>query len=146
MRFKQDLVYGQAAEQAFNKRFPTLVPTDGRRGDFLTQSGKLVELKSDRHDPNIFRNVIMERYSRAGVNGGPWQAQEHGSDLFVYDFPKYNKTMVFEVVKLVPELETLIRTNELTLFSIDNGTHTTHFYKIKINYLVDLDLGVGVLT
>jgi hypothetical protein len=81
-----------------------------------------------------------------GVNGGPWQAQEHGCDLFVYDFPKYGKTLVYDVDRLVQELETIIRINELTLHSIDNGTHVSHFYKIKMAFLSDIDLGVEALV
>ena len=145
MKFKNDLIYGQNAENAFLERFPHLTKTDGRTGDFITPSGKILELKSDRHDPRIFRNLIMERYSRMGVDGGPWQAKSHNCELFVYDFPKYGQIYVFDVNKLVEELETIVKVNELPLFTIDNGTHVTHYYKIKINYLTDINLGVGAI-
>ena len=86
-----------------------LTQTDGRAGDFVTQSGEKVELKTDSYDHDSTGNLFIEFYSDIdkGKLGGPAQAQMHGCKYFVYFFSKNKIAYVFDVDDLCKQLLTI---------------------------------------
>ncbi len=74
--------------------WPGLIKLDGRKADFVTPEGELLELKSDQYDMSKTANFFIELLSdlEKGKSGGPAQALTHGSVLWCYLYVK-NRTM-----------------------------------------------------
>ena len=144
MTFEDDLKFGQAAEDDFAVRFK-LTRTDGRKGDLITSSGDVVELKTDRHDPKQTVNFIMERYSYSNRPGGPWQALQHGVKYFVYRFETTDEIFVFDVSDLCKKLEEIVAFYAVQLENKVNESHITRFYRIRRHHLKKLFLPKEVL-
>ncbi len=128
--FAKSLAIGKAGEALLLELWPELVPTDGRRGDFLLPSGDKMEVKSDNYDHTEFGNFFMERWSDFDRKkpGGPWQALEHGAPRFFYWFPKARIGYIFHTSELVELLEHLEHTFEPKL--IQNTSWLTVGYKV----------------
>ena len=137
-QFHRSLSKGKAAEKKFLELFgDRLKATDGRTVDFIiNKSGLTIELKTDFYDPAKTPNLFMERWSRDGVDGGPFQALSKGASYFVYWFPVTNEFFVFETAPLVAHLEQL----KLTLVPVQNIGFTTYGYKVNRAQLEKLRL------
>jgi len=143
--FKSDLKLGQDAEAAFALKH-NLTQTSGRKGDLLTASGKLVELKTDTYCPIKWKNFILERYSYDNKAGGPWQAKENKCDFFAYRFSKTDETYLFDVDTLLYRLDEILKTGEYELEDKHNRNHVTRFYRIPRALFLDINLSLEVLN
>lgn len=105
--FQKQLKVGKRGEELFLKRYPDLKPTDGREGDFIGYSRRVIELKTDSYDMSKTPNFFMEyiRNIESGAPGGPFQAKEHGAYYFCYLFEKSGTVYWFEVDALVKHIE-----------------------------------------
>ena len=108
MSFQKDLKFGQDAELAFVNRFSgSLQLMDGRKGDIrLIKTNQRIELKTDRRTEHDTGNMFLERYSHAGnkTPGGPYQALEHGCELFAYLFAPTGTFYLFQSSALIDYL------------------------------------------
>lgn len=104
--FTEQLKIGNTGEVAFAARYPNLTKLDGRKGDFITPTGRVVEVKSDNYSSNLTPNFFMERWSSTIEKkpGGPWQSSLHGCHYFVYLFIKEGLVYWFKLEELVPWL------------------------------------------
>jgi hypothetical protein len=143
--FQKDLEFGQLAEARFNILWPALTRTDGRKGDFTLPDGSIVELKTDKYNPCVFPNVIMERYRSGGLPGGPWQAQEHGAKYFSYWFIKWNILKLYHVDTLVQVIPDIVSKRDIGLSQISNGSYATSYYRVPIVALTDFELRHNIL-
>ena len=98
---------GEKGELAFLKKYPDIVRTSGRKGDFIGFTKKLIELKTDTRSIDATPNFFIERFSSLAreAPGGPWQSSEHGVYYFVYLFVKEGVIYWFELDKLLQHLE-----------------------------------------
>lgn len=105
--FQAQLKVGKRGEELFLKRYPDLTATDGRKGDFVGYSKRIIELKTDSYDMAKTANFFMERWSNVESQkpGGPFQSQGHGAYYYCYLFEKSGTVYWFEVDKLVAHLE-----------------------------------------
>lgn len=128
--FAVDLKRGQAGEELLLKHWPGLVRLDGRKADFRTEEGKLLELKTDSYDMNKTANFFIERWSDVDQlkPGSVWQSSGHGVDLFVYMFPANKTYFIFKVDSLLAELEPIIK--DLEPVHVPNRSWTTVGYKV----------------
>lgn len=144
--FFQDLQRGKAAESQFlNTHGANLEATDGRKGDFRIKGTEvIIELKSDFYDMSRYGNLIMEKWSRANVDGGPFQSLKHGCRYFIYYFPLNDKFFLFETIRLVKRLQMLERKGKIELEdkanSGFNNDYITQFFRVPITALEDLAL------
>ena len=143
--FKKDLLRGKAAEDRFLQLYPNLKKLDGYKGDFMLPDGRKLELKSDHYSPFKWSNVIIERYGSATKNGGPWQAKDHGCDIFAYWFCNHDLLLLYPIDKLIELVENLIVEQNIPLEDKINERHTTRFYRIKRIYLNNLLLDEDIL-
>jgi hypothetical protein len=87
--FGKSLAKGKAGEESFHLKHPTLIRTDGRKGDFAHVALGLIELKTDYYaNPRNFFMEMEVAYEgeETARPGGPFQSQSHGVDWFVYQF------------------------------------------------------------
>lgn len=105
--FQKQLSIGKKGEELFLKRYPDLTPTDGRKGDFIGYSKRVIELKTDSYDMNKTPNFFMERWSNIENEkpGGVWQSAGHGAYYYCYLFEKHGVIYWFEVKALLEHLE-----------------------------------------
>jgi len=136
-KFKDSLAVGKAGEALLQKLWPELVPTDGRKGDFMLNELKL-EVKSDSYDANKTSNLFLERFSDFDKKkpGGPWQSLEHGAELFFYWFPGNKLGYLFKTSALVTFLEENEHLYKPVL--IDNVHWVTIGYKVPVDSLKHL--------
>lgn len=104
--FKEQLAKGKAGEALFLSAYPDLKQLDGRKGDFVGYSGRVIELKTDSRSCIETKNFFMEEErDEKGNKGGPWQAQEHSVFYFCYMFAD-GYVYWLEVDALVAHLQT----------------------------------------
>ena len=141
-KFKDSLEQGKEGERLFlDKMTDKVVQLDGLKADFkLLADNRLVELKSDFYDMSATDNFFMERWSNSTKksNGGPWQALDNNTDLFVYWFPLNNYMYVFETTKLVEKLKNV--TKNMELVKVLNKGYITLGYKVERSLLKDVIL------
>lgn len=143
MSFKDDLKFGQDSESRLRAAYPFLQFSGVRGYDFVIAGTNIkVEKKSDSYDPRKYSNFIMERYSREELPGGPWQSDTHGVKYFMYFFVQTNDLYVFDLQKLLTRLEKIIKKEKLKLFDRWNPNYITRYYKVPIEQLIDLNLGI----
>lgn len=130
--FKTSLAKGKQGEALLLEAMPELVPLNGRKSDFINPATEeLYELKSDQYDMSATKNFFIEIYSdveRKAV-GGPWQAAEHGSQYWMYMFPKNRVLFIFKTVDLLNYLE-YISTSVYETSRIYNRSWTTLGMKV----------------
>lgn len=129
--FAKSLAKGKLGEDLLNEVWPTLRRLDGRKADFVdTISGLRIELKSDSYNMEKTPNFFIEIWSDIDRHkvGGPWQALEHGSDLWIYMFQANRTMFIFEVATLVATLEKLV--DEYPRIEIPNKSWTTIGVKV----------------
>lgn len=141
--FKEDLKFGQDSEARLQAVYPFLQHSGIRGYDFIIAGTNIkVEKKSDSYDPRKYNNFIMERFSREEKPGGPWQSDTHDVDYFMYFFVQTNDLYVFDLQKLLARLEKIIKKEKLKLFDRWNTNYVTRYYKVPIEQLADLNLGI----
>jgi len=147
----ESLAKGKKGEILFLSLTPDIKPIDsGRKSDFIsTKTNTKYELKSDYYDMST-GNFFIERWSKApieatagkpfipGVPGGPYQAKEKGSHVYVYFFIQNRTVFYFNVDKLLAKLETLNLDVDFKLCSVQNEGYTTQGYKIPRELLSDV--------
>jgi hypothetical protein len=86
--FARQKAIGQAGEARFLAHYQDIRRLDGRGGDFVGNSGRLIELKSDAYSTEKTPNFFMERWSDVDAQkpGGPFQARQKGLFYFVYTY------------------------------------------------------------
>jgi hypothetical protein len=86
--FARQKAIGQAGEARFLSHYQDVLRLDGRRGDFVLNTGRQIELKTDSYTTEQTANFFMERWSDvdAGKPGGPFQARDKGLHYFVYTY------------------------------------------------------------
>lgn len=103
--FQKQLAKGKAGEALFLKAYPDLKQLDGRHGDFIGKTGRIIELKTDSRTCTETVNFFMEvERDDKKSPGGPWQAQENGVYYFCYLFAD-GFCYWLEVTALVEHLE-----------------------------------------
>lgn len=143
MSFKEDLKFGTDSEERLRAAYPFLQFSGVRGYDFVIAGTNIkVEKKSDSYDPRKYSNFIMERFSKEEKPGGPWQSDTHGVKYFMYFFVQTNDLYVFDLKKLLARLEKLTKKHDLKLFERWNPGYITRFYKVPIEQLIDLNLGI----
>lgn len=140
--FGSSLAKGKRGEDLLSELWPELQRLDGRKGDF-TWNGIKVELKTDSYDMAKTKNFFLEVWSDVdkGKPGGPWQALQHGAELFCY-FYSNNLTMyIFDTQALVYYLDGLPKDYYQSV-KVPNRTWTTVGYKVPREDLKHLYLEV----
>lgn len=85
---KTQLNIGQKGEELFLHFYSDLKRLDGKKGDFVGMTGRVIELKTESRNTTDTANFFIEkiRNEETGLLGGPWQALEHGAYYFVVQF------------------------------------------------------------
>jgi hypothetical protein len=104
--FKDQLKIGQTGEELFLSNHSDITRTDGRKGDFIGVTGRLIELKTESR-PSTTANMFCERYSNFANRspGEVWQAAEHGAHYLVQLFTPDKVCLWFPVYELKTYLE-----------------------------------------
>lgn len=129
--FRESLKQGSKGEDLFLACHPHLSRADNGVYiyDFYNKAtGVMIELKSDYYKHDRTGNFFFERWSRPGVNGGPWQSFDAAVQRFIYWWPDSGDTYVFDTVELVRALDDLIK--DLEPIDIPNNGYTTTGYKV----------------
>lgn len=138
--FKEQLSVGSRGEELFLEYFPEKISIwPERDGDFITEGGKKIELKTDTYNMEKTDNFFIERFSDLNKKspGSVWQAHGHGCEIFVYYFVRHNTWFVFrDIPALIERLEVLTKGKGLVY--IKNKAWTTAGYKVKRSDLADL--------
>ena len=139
-KWSTQLSVGNSSQEAFFRRYEEqLLKRKGNHsGDFeVMLTGKVLELKSDQYKSTD--NFFMERWSKKDEKkpGGPWQAQEHGSDYLIYWFPKQEELFLFDIPTLVLALNPIVET--LKPVDVWNHSYTTVGYKVPKVLLISED-------
>lgn len=143
MGFYNDLKFGTDSERLLFEQYPIFEYANTRCHDLKIKGTNIkIELKSDSHDMNKYGNLIMERWSKEDKPGGPWQAQKNDCRYFVYKFVQNNVIFVFNTVQLLARLKKIVKKQELKLFDRWNPGYITQYYKVPIDLLNDLNLGM----
>lgn len=96
--FKTQLEVGSRGEALFLEYYPEKISIwPERDGDFITETGEKIELKSDDYNMEKTSNFFIERYSDFDKKtpGSLWQADGHGCSRFVYYFVRHNTWFEF---------------------------------------------------
>lgn len=137
--FNRSLAIGKRGEDALLLSWPGLEKLDGRRSDFrVTETGELLELKSDQYSMADTENFFIERWGNFDrkTNGGPWQAVDHGSTLWVYMYAKDRIAFIFHTPSLVAFLDEHLHLYEER--QIKNTSWLTVGYKVPRSALKHL--------
>lgn len=133
--FKTQLKVGDKGEAYFLSCYGNTgyAKADGFKYDFLTNSGKSLELKTDTYSMKKTENFFMERYGnidkkRTSV-GGPWRAKQHKIDSFVYLFISDLTFFWFDPDKLCAYLDTIVKKCQIRY--IKNNGWTALGYLVK---------------
>lgn len=110
--FGTQLDIGNDGEADFQKYYHSLCPkkSHDRKIDFIFNTGKTVELKTDTYDMDKTPNFFMEMFGNTydGKIGGPWRAMQDSVNFFVYYFPKNKTFFWFDTVRLCKLLDQLV--------------------------------------
>lgn len=111
--FDKQLAAGNKGEELFLRTHPDIKRLDGRRGDFMGETGRLIELKTESR-PSTTPNMFVERYSDVDKRspGGPWQSAGHGAFYLVQVFGD-GVALWFEVTPLLLHLRRHEKTYKL---------------------------------
>lgn len=137
--FKTQLRGGELGEIIFLEARQDLVKLENFKSDFrCKETGAQYELKTDYYDMTKTPNLFIERWSDRDrqAPGGPYQAQAHGSEYFVYFFIKNLTYYTFKTAALIERLDKLIP--ELSPREIRNNSWTTVGYLVPRSELSDL--------
>lgn len=140
MGFKESLKMGDIGQTLYYQAHEgKLEKTDGFKSDFiLLETGEGIELKTDYWSMSETTNFFMERYSNMNKMspGGPWQAKNSGSTIFVYFYVRDLTFYTFKTDNLIEALEKVIPTLKPT--DIQNKTYVTRGYRVPRSMLEDI--------
>lgn len=146
--FKKSLARGERAEAILLTYFPHLIKQDKCSFDFLDPStGLKLELKSDFYGLNKSPNFFIERYSNLSTKapGGPWQAQKHEADYYLYFYPNDLTLFIMPVAALLSHFDT----KTYGSISVRNKAWLTTGYKVPRSDLshlfIEIQLKDGVV-
>lgn len=139
--FDKQLKSGKAGETLFLKAHPDIKPLDGFRGDFIGQTGRKIELKTESR-ASTTPNIFFERYSNIVTKsaGGPFQALEHGAHYYVQMFSD-GVCLWFIAKQLVEFLEKAEKEARYWMHNIRNKGWTGGGYAVPqsdVAHLVEL--------
>lgn len=142
--FKTQNKVGKKGEAFIKRVWPLpLKKLEGKGPDFLDINGDLLEIKTDTWDmeksPNFFVEIwsVLPQGEKPGKRGGPWQALEKGSTVYIYLFISNRTYFVFrDIPKLVERLEELTKGKGYVY--VRNNGYTTAGVKVKRKDLEDL--------
>jgi plasmid replication initiation protein len=138
-KFNSSLKVGQNGEEIFLALNPNITRLSGLKADFVSsKTNTKYELKTDTYDMTKTKNFFIERWSKPGKVGGPWQAKQSGSHVYVYFFIQNYIAFFFNIDKLLAKLETLNLDVDFKLCSVQNEGYTTQGYKIPRELLEDV--------
>ena len=120
--FKKDLKRGQAGEERVAKLFPKWSRSDGRKEDFITDKGELVEVKTEGRSTAQTPNVALELESSTGRRGAIQRAVDDGISLVLYLFSD-GEYFVYDAVRLLQFMK--LNENEYRQVKIKNKTYET---------------------
>lgn len=145
--FKTQLGIGARGEARFATWYApsNVTQTNGRRGDFASNAGLIIEVKSDSYTTARTMNFFMERYGNVEKlkPGGPYQSVEHGCTYFVYSFAD-GHTYWFELETLLPWLEANIETYKARF--IQNRGYSGMGYLVPRADLLHLCVKIDVIA
>ena len=138
--FSSSLKKGQIGEEILMNLWPGLIRLDGRKADFITPDGELMELKTDSYNMSSTDNFFIELLSDIDRNapGGPAQAALHGSSLWCYMYSQNETMFVFNTFELLERVKTLVATGLYRTVDIPNKSWTTRGVLIPRAVLIDL--------
>lgn len=119
--FKTDLKRGAAGEERIQAMFPKWTRKDGRKEDFVTEQGELVEVKTESRTTAQTPNVALETESSPGKPGAIQRAVDDGVSLVVYIFAD-DKVFFYDAVKLLKFMNSPHNYREV---KIQNRTYQT---------------------
>ena len=98
--FKNDLARGAKGEDRIASMFPKWTRSSGRKEDFVTDKGELVEVKTESRTTEQTANVALETESSPGRPGAIQRAVNDGVSLVVYLFAD-GEYFVYDAVRLL---------------------------------------------
>ncbi len=120
--FGRSLSRGKMGEERIHKLFPTWTRTDGRKEDFITPEGKLVELKTEGRATTETKNLALELMSSPGKPGAIQRAVNDNIDYIIYLFAD-GKYFVYEPKRLLAYMNEFA--GQYRLVNIPNRTYET---------------------
>jgi hypothetical protein len=145
-QFKNSHVIGKEGEDILMATYDELRFAGGIDCDLIRYPTCGVEVKTDTYPMSKTDNFFMERHGNieAHTDGGPWYAQLHGAQVFLYFFIQDNRLFSFDnIPALVKRLENLRLTGQLEWSVVRNrsksgGEYLTGGYKTNRLLLKDL--------
>ena len=143
--FQRQLIVGNKGEELFKNNYHDgkLQKIDSKSpiGDFITEKGKIIELKTDTYPLSRTPHFFIEQYSNLDKKspGGPWRTFLKGADLFVYLFATDSVYYQFDdLYLLVNTLDEMIKKKKLKPHRVVNTTWITTGFKIERESLSSL--------
>lgn len=120
--FKSDLKRGAAGEERIAAMFPSWSRSSGRKEDFVTDKGELVEIKTESRTTTQTPNLALEVESSPGKPGAIQRAVNDGVSLVVYLFAD-NEYFVYDAVRLLQFMRD--KSDKYRTVKIPNKTYYT---------------------
>jgi hypothetical protein len=143
-QWNKQLAVGNKGEQLIKDTYPNDFDwfVKSYASDFIyKKSNTPTEVKTDTYSINKTPNFFIERYSKYYDRspGGPWQAWEKGSRIFIYFFINDRKLFVFKNLQaLIVLVEDYTAERETPLIEVPNDGYITLGYKIPRKILSNL--------
>lgn len=138
--FKEQLKIGNRGENLFLDLYPSWELVKENHADFrCTDTGDLIELKTDTYGHDKTPNFFIERYSnyQRKTPGSIWQAHKNGASRFYYYFINSNVYYEFlDIKKVIDRVEKLCENQGYVL--IPNKGWTTAGWKVSREALDEL--------
>lgn len=135
--FRNDLKRGAAGEDRIAAMFPKWTRSSGRKEDFVTDKGELVEVKTESRTTMQTPNVALEVESSPGRPGAIQRAVNDGVSLVVYLFAD-GEYFVYDVTKLLQFM--LTNDDKYRKVKIPNKTYNTSIILIPRADLKDVEI------
>lgn len=135
--FLKDLKRGQAGEDRLHKMFPKWTRSSGRKEDFVTEAGELVECKFESRTTEQTPNVALEVESSPGKPGAIQRAVNDGVSLIVYLFAD-DKHFVYDSVSLLTFMK--LHDNKYRKVRVPNKTYFTTVILIPRDDLKEIEV------
>lgn len=143
-QWESQLAIGHKGEQLIKETYPNHFDwfVKSNASDFIyKKNGTPTEVKTDTYSINKTPNFFIERYSKQHRHspGGPWQAWEKGSRIFIYFFINDGKLFVFKNLQaLIVLVEDYVTERSIPLIEVPNKGYITLGYKIPRKILSNL--------
>lgn len=120
--FKKSLAAGAKGEDRIHAMFPKWTRKDGRKEDFVTEDGLLVEVKTESRTTEQTPNVALEVESSPGKPGAIQRAVNDGVSLVVYLFAD-DKMFFYDATRLLDFMK--VNDSKYRVVKIANRTYNT---------------------